>query len=239
MFVEQEYYVGYRDVNLLEELTNTSLLSFLENNAGKHSSMIGKNLISDDCTWMLLSWKVRILNRPKFNDIIRVKTWSRKIEKFYAYRDFEVYNNKNELIAIASSKWIYIDIEKGKIIKVPQEVADSYDSENIYAFEESESEFVKLKEPENYENTIQFPITRNMIDTNLHLHNIYYLEIAKEVLPKEVYEANEFDSFEVMYKKEIKHGDVPKAFYSKVNDEHYVTIKSNDESEVHAIIVMK
>lgn len=239
MFVEQEYYVGYRDVNLLEELTNTSLLSFLENNAGKHSNMIGKNLISEDCTWMLLSWKVKVLKRPKFNDIICVKTWSRKIEKFYAYRDFEVYNDKNELIAIASSKWIYIDVKKGKIIKVPQDVADSYESENICAFEESESEFSKLKEPENYENVIDFPITRNMIDTNNHLHNIYYLDIVKEVLPNEIYRSNELNDFEVMYKKEVKYGETPKVFYSKVNDEHIVTIKSNDESELHAIIIMK
>ena len=239
MFVEQEYYVGYRDTNLLEELTNTSLLSFLENNAGKHSSKIGKNLMSDSHTWMLLSWKVNVLKRPKFNDIIRVKTWSRKIEKFYAYRDFEIYNDKDELIAIASSKWIYLDIEKGKIVKVPQEVADSYESEEVYAFDEKDSEFSKLKEPEYHENVIEFHIMRNMIDTNRHLHNIYYLDIAKEVLPEKVYLEKEFSNFEIMYKKEIKYGETPKAFYAKIDDEHIVTIKSNDESEVHAIIVMK
>lgn len=238
MFVEQEYYVGYRDVNLLEELTNTSLLSFLENNAGKHSSLIGNNH-TETHTWMLLSWKVKVLKRPKFNDIIRVKTWSRKIEKFYAYRDFEVYNQQNELIAIASSKWVYIDIEKRKIIKVPQDVADSYDSEEFFAFKEEESEFTKLKEPEKYEKEIEFFITRNMIDTNKHLHNIYYLDIVKEVLPQKLYEGKEFDFFEVMYKKEIKYGEIPKAFYTKQDNQHIITIKSNDESEIHAIITMK
>ena len=105
MFVEQEYYVGYRDVNLSKELTNTSLLAFLENTAGKHSSKIG-NCFPKSHTWMLLAWKVQIYERPKFNDIIRVKTWSRKIEKFYAYRDFEIYNKQNKIIARASSKWI-------------------------------------------------------------------------------------------------------------------------------------
>ena len=224
---------------LEKTLTNTSILSFLENNAGKHSSKIGKNLISENCTWMLLSWKVEIIKRPKFNDIIRVKTWSRKIEKFYAYRDFEVFNSQGELVAVASSKWVYIDIEKRKIIKVPQEVADSYDSENVFAFGEEESEFSKLKEPETYEKEIEFFITRNMIDTNKHLHNIYYLDIVKEVLPQELYEGHEFDYFEIMYKKEIKYGEIPKVFYVKQDNEHIVTIKSNDESEIHAIIMMK
>ncbi len=78
-----------------------------------------------------------------------------------------------------------------------------------------------------------------MIDTNMHVHNIYYLDIVREVLPEEIYESNEFNNFEIMYKKEIKYGEIPKAFYTKINDEHFVTIKSNDESEIHAIILMK
>ncbi len=238
MFVEQEYYVGYRDINLMEELTNTSLLSFLENNAGKHTNKIGNPLFGIN-TWMLLSWKVKVFKRSKFADIIRVKTWSRKIEKFYAYRDFEVYNDKNELIAIASSKWIYYSMEKGKIIKVPQEIIDIYDSENIYAFNEEDSEFSKLQEPEKFDSMIEYTITRNMIDSNSHVHNIYYMDMAKEAIPQEMYESNELNYFEIMYKKEIKYGEKPKAFYTKKDNEHIVTIKSNDESEVHAIIIMK
>ncbi len=238
MFIEQEYYIGYRDVNFSKELTNTSLLSFLENTAGKHSSKVG-NCFPEAHTWMLLSWKVKILKRPKFNEIIRVKTWSRQIEKFYAFRDFEVYDENNEIIIIASSKWIYLDFKKGKIVKVPQEVADSYDSENICVFEEENKEFQKLKEPEYYQKSINFNITRNMIDTNRHLHNIYYLDIVKEVLPEKIYLGKEFSNFEIMYKKEIKYGETPKAFYSQIENKHIVTIKNCDESEVHAIIVME
>ena len=238
MFVEQEYFIGYRDVNINEELTNTGLLAFLENNAGKHSSLVGNNLISDVHTWMLLSWKVKVIKRPRFNDIIKVKTWSRKIEKFYAFRDFEVYDNNNEIIAIASSKWIYLDMEKGKIVKVPEETAASYDSEEIYSFEEGEREFAKLKEPENFENMVEFSIIRSMIDSNKHLHNIYYMDMAKEVLPKDIYEQKELNEFEIMYKKEIKYGETPKVCYSYENNSHIITIKSNDESEIHAIIKM-
>ena len=238
MFVEQEYFIGYRDVNINEELTNTGLLAFLENNAGKHSSLVGNNLISDVHTWMLLYWKVKVIKRPKFNDIIKVKTWSRKIEKFYAFRDFEVYDKNNEIIAIASSKWVYLDMEKGKIVKVPEETATSYDSEEIYSFEEGKRDFIKLKEPEKSESMIEFPIIRSMIDSNKHLHNIYYMDMAKEVLPKEVYEQKELREFEIMYKKEIKYGENPKVFYSFENNSHIITIKSNDESEVHAIIKM-
>ena len=43
----------------------------------------------------------------------------------------------------------------------------------------------KLLEPENYINKIDYKITKNMIDINKHLHNTYYMDLAKEVFPDE------------------------------------------------------
>ena len=38
--------------------------------------------------------------------------------------------------------------------------------------------------------------------------------------------------------KEVKYEDTVKVFYSYENDKHIVTIKNNEETELHAIIVM-
>lgn len=237
MKVEHEFFIGFRDVNYSNELTNTAMLAYLENMGGIHSNMIG-NGINSKYTWVLLAWKVRILKRPKFGDTIKIVTWSREMEKFYAYRDYKAYDAKGELICIATSKWVYIDIEKGKIVKVSQEVQELYQSEKIYAFEEQESEFNKLTEPENKISNVEFKVTRNMIDTNNHLHNIYYLDIAQEVLPENVYLNEPINNLEIMYKKEIKCGDIVKAFYSYENNKHIITIKNIDETELHAIIIL-
>src|SRR5699024_6988622 len=114
---------------------------------------------------------------------------------FYAYRDFEVRNQYNEVIAIITSKWVFVDIDKGKLIKVSEEVAESYKTETENAvFKEKDLE--KLSEPKEYSSSILFKITRNMIDINKHLHNIYYLDIAKEALPEEIAFGNELNNFE-------------------------------------------
>ena len=78
-----------------------------------------------------------------------------------------------------------------------------------------------------------------MIDINKHLHNIYYLDIAKEALPEEIAFGNELNNFEIMYKKEIKLGEIVKALYSFEDGYHYVTIKSEDESIIHSIMRLK
>ena len=243
MKVLQDFYVGLSDTNTKQELTETSLLRFLEDIAGMHSEKVGYGASSLDITkrtWILLSWKVRMFKRPKMNETVTVETWSRLIEKFYAYRDFKVYDSNKNLVAIATSKWIYIDIENGRIVKVTDEVSSCYESENISVFDEKEfADDIKLKEPESeIINEIDFKITRNLFDINNHVHNIYYMDIAKEALPEDVYLNNEFNDFEIMYKKEIKASketnNIVKVYYTKEDDKHFVSIKTDDL--LHAII---
>lgn len=241
MFVEHKFYVGLSDINPLKELTNTCLLRYLEDVAGLHSEIAGSGITDMNHTrksWILLSWKIKINKRPLVNDTLTIKTWSKMIDKFYAYRDFEVRNQYNEMVAIATSKWVFIDIDRGRIVKVPEDVKEKYKPEpNFSVFEEIELE--KLSEPAKYLSSVNFKITRNMIDINKHLHNIYYIDIAKEALPEEVALSSELNNFEVMYKKEIKLGETVKALYSFENDYHYVVIKNEDETFVHAIIRLK
>lgn len=243
MKVLQDFYVGLSDTNTKQELTETSLLRFLEDIAGMHSEKVGYGASSIDKTkrtWILLSWKVRMFKRPKMNETVTVETWSRLIEKFYAYRDFKVYDSNKNLVAIATSKWIYIDIENGRIVKVTDEVSSCYESENVSVFDEKEfADDIKLKEPESeIINEIDFKITRNLFDINNHVHNIYYMDIAKEALPEDVYLNNEFNDFEIMYKKEIKASketnNIVKVYYTKEDDKHFVSIKTDDL--LHAII---
>lgn len=241
MFVEHEFYTGLSDVNLNRELMNTNLLRRLEDVAGMHSEIAGSGYTDIERTrktWILLAWKVEVKKRPLMNDTLKIKTWSRCIEKIYAYRDFEVRNQYDEVVAIASSKWLYIDIDLGKFIKIPEKVIESYKQEPLQVFEEKD--LGRLKEPDSLViNKIDFKITRNMIDVNMHLHNTYYLDIVKEVLPEEIALKNEFNNFEIMYKKEIKLGEIVKVIHVKEDEFNYVIIKSEDESILHAIIKLK
>lgn len=241
MFVEHKFFVGARDINSLKKLTNKGLLSYLEDIACIHSEMVGygiTNIEEVKKTWILLSWKIKVIKRPKFSDELIVKTWSRKIDKFYAYRDFEVYDQDNNIIAIATSKWVFIDIQKGKIIKISEEVSSVYKQESISVF--GEEEIGKLQEPEGeYLNEIDYKITKNMIDINKHLHNTYYIDLAQEVLPDDISFYKEANEFEIVYKHEVKLGETVKVMYLKVDNIYYVIVKNEEEDKTHAIIKLK
>lgn len=230
--------IGFRDVGKGTKLTNRALIGFLEDIAGMHSNAVGLGLNdvkSTNCSWILLNWKVRIIKRPTYGEQILVKTWSRKSDKIYTYRDFEVFDKDNNLLAIATTKWLLLNVETKKFEKITDEIVSKYEPENISVFK-NETEVNKILDPKTYSSCFTYDIQRKDIDMNKHMHNVYYLDIAYEALPSEVYKNCKFNNFEIMYKKEIKFGEKIKCFYSNINDIHYITIKSEDETTLHSII---
>lgn len=241
MIYREKFKIGLKDVGKDNYISNKGLLEILENIAAFHSDSVGYGLNTVNkthLTWVLLDWKVKVIKRPKYGQTLDVRTWSRNFMKCYAYRDFEVYDEKENLCAIASSKWLLIDTAKASITKIEKEVGDKYESEfGKSVFEEKE--ITKLKVPENFQNSIIYKVRRKDIDIIGHMHNLYYLDLAYEALPDEVYQSIPFDEIRVMYKKEIKFGDVVVCKYAYTNGNHVIVIESEDGGILHAIIQLR
>lgn len=227
--------IRYLDVDRENRLTNKAIINFMQDVAGCHADSLGDGLNNKSEThtaWLLLNWKVRVFFRPKCEDKITIKTWARRMERCYSWREFEIYCGENK-VAIATSKWVFVNCETEKIMRIPQELKDKYCENGEGVFEEIVE---KLKEPEGLEIAYEETIGRTKIDTNNHLNNLYYLDYAIESLPEEVYENNTFNNIEIMYKKEIKYKAKIKCLYKCENNEHIVVIKSEDLNTLHAII---
>ena len=62
----------------------------------------------------------------------------------------------------------------------------------------------------------------------------YYISKESEIFKKNI--GFKFDNIEIMYKNGAYLGDNLKCLYSCVNNEHFVTIKSEDDTKLHSII---
>lgn len=241
MIYKEKFKIGLKDVGKGKQVSNKAILEYLEDIGAYHSDKVGYGIATTDTThlsWILLDWKVKVIKRPQYGQTLDIHTWSREIIKYYAYRDFEIYDENHNICVIASSKWLLINNETGKIAKVEPEMADRYQSEwgkSVFPGQEIE----KLKEPENYKNGIKYEIKRKDIDIIGHVHNLYYLDMAYEALPQEVYDNRPFDEIRIMYKKEIKLGDKVNCKYAYEQNKHMVVIKSEDDKTLHAIIELK
>jgi len=234
----KKFEISFSDINLNNELSNKGILRIMQEIAGLHSSTLGYGLNDAPKTgyaWLLLNWKLKVFSRPKWESSLTVNTWSKSMNPLFAYRDIEILDDKNNLVAIGSSKWILFDINKKSLIKIPSEVKDNFPSVDKSVFEEKFVE--KLKEPENSNFVYEYTIQRRDIDTNHHVNNLNYLDYAYEALPEDLFTGINFSNVEIMYKHEAKLGDKISVFYSHTEENEYiVTIKNKDSNNLHAII---
>ena len=128
-------------------------------------------------------------------------------------------------------------IKNKAILKVLENGGGMHSASVGYGLNDMEkTNIAKLKEPVEIQSKTEYSVSRRDIDINNHVHNLYYLDYAYEALPEEVYRAEECNNIEIMYKKQVKLGDEIVCNYTKEDNQNIVTIKSKDESMLHAII---
>ena len=230
---------GLKDIGKNALVKNDAILEILEDAAGEHTNKagIGKaiNIEKDHVAWILHDWKVKVLKRPIYADELTVKTWGRYFQKSYTYRDYEIYNSNGELAVIATSKWSLLNVETRKITKLTDDMRDAYQPEEVHVFDEEVLE--KPEIPSEFSNSMLYTVSRRDIDLINHMHNIYYLDLAYEVLPEDVYEKRPFNEIRITYKHEIILGDKIECKYSYYNGSHVVILEK--DNRVCAIITLK
>ena len=234
--IENKYHIGIKYVDKDRLLSLRGIILLFEDIACRHSDMVGygiNDVTKTHFSWVLLNWKIKVLSRINYGSIVTVKTWSRETSKLYTYRDFEIYDENNNLICIASSKWVLLSTETGHIIHITEEIKNAYLAENKTVF--NESDLHKIVEPDNAEKTFSFTVRRRDIDINNHMNNLYYLDYALEVLPDEVY-SKFFNNVEIMYKYSAKLGETINCFYKEEEDGYYVMMKSATDNILHALV---
>ena len=218
-------------------ISNKGFLSILQDAAEMHSASIGYGVTDIDTTnysWALLNWKFKFFSRPKYGDTITVKTWSRYSTKLYSYRDFEVLNSNGDVVAIATSKWILIDVAKRKVARIEESLISKYQPEDKSVF--GIVELDKLVEPQSLSNSVDYKIRKADIDVNNHVNNLNYMDIALEAFPEDANVFNSCSELEILYKHQIKLDDNVVANYSYENNENYIIIKSSNGEVLNSII---
>ncbi len=239
MKIEQTYKLGLREVGMKNKLTNYGILAFLEDIATYHSGLVGygvNDIEKNKGAFLILDWNLEVYNRLKFNDIVKVKTYALPIEKpcFHCYRNFDIYDANDELIAKATSKWLFYNFEQHRIVKLDEDMLKLFESEGN--LQKAEEKITKLQEPKTFEKMIEYQVQRSNIDVNMHMNNLVYLKLANEILPEEVYFADELNNLRITYKHQIRLGQTVKIYYTMEDSKHIVTIKNNEENKIHAIV---
>lgn len=225
--------VRYSEVNSEKILTLPALLDYLQDCCTFQSEELGVGvdyLADYHAAWVLSSWQIRICRYPEFGEQITVSTWAYDFKGFYGYRSFKAEGEDGELLAYANSLWVFMDTDTMRPMRINQKMIDVYLPQMAEIIGKDWGNR-KLQVPEGGTAGEPIRVQRCHIDTNHHVNNGKYVQMAEEFLPEDF----EVGELRVEYKKAAVLGDVLTPVYC-VN-ENQVTVTLADEAGKTCAIV--
>ncbi|MCQ2586366.1 MAG: thioesterase [Treponema sp.] len=225
MFFEFKYKPVFEDYNRNAALTLNALVKILENSGSGHSDMAGDNVFdmhNRSNAWVLTEWQIEVTEYPKYGDEIKAETWSEGLASpLVAMRNFLLYKN-GEICAKGTTRWILIDMATGRPCKIEPAHLERYENEPKTVFDDKK--LSRIPSPEAWTTEVKMPVRRADIDINEHVHNLTYLEYAREVLPRQDADIMNYKKLRIAYKNALKEGDTAVVRYAFTEDSHVVFV---------------
>lgn len=176
--------VRYSEVGEDKKITLNSILNYFQDCCTFHSETLGVGidfLEQHSQIWVLSSWQVVVERYADLCEEIVVGTWPYDFNGFTGMRNFIMKNREGETLAYANSLWAFLDTKRGRPVKVPGYVADAYTLEEKLSMEYAPR---KITVPEDAAPREPFPVHKSHLDTNHHVNNVQYIQMARDYLPQ-------------------------------------------------------
>ena len=223
--------IRYSECGTDNQIKLPAIINYFQDCTTQNSEEIGVGhdyLVERKRAWILNSWQLEIMRRPKVGERIEVSTWATGFKGVFGPRDFSMKTSEGEEFARAHSLWVYIDTETGRPVKPTEEEIAVYEVGEPILMEEVSR---KIKVPEGAIEVDTFAVHKYHIDTNAHVNNSKYIELACEALPEDF----EVKKLRVEYKKAAVLGD--RMVLKRVIEEHRIVAElCDEEGNTYAIV---
>lgn len=209
--------VRYSEIDHTGKMTLPALINYFQDCSTFHSEEVGLGmgrLKADRKAWVLSYWQVIVERYPELGERIVTGTFPTEFKGLYGNRNFYMKDEQGKQLACANSIWVFMDLEKGRPTRPAKEYIEPYGTEEPL---DMPYEGRKILMPEECEDMEPFPVRRYHIDTNEHVNNCQYVQMALEMLPREM----SAGQLRVDYKKSAVLGDI---IYPKVSREAERTV---------------
>lgn len=196
--------VRFSEIDHTEAMTLPSLVNYFQDCSTFQSEDIGLGidyLKKRRKAWILSSWQIVVNRYPKMGERIWTSTWATGFDGLYGTRNFQMKDADSEVAAYANSIWVFMDEAKGRPARPGVEDIQAYGIDEPIEMEYAPR---KIALPKELSEQDEFPVRRYQIDTNEHVNNCQYLQMAVEVMP----ECERAGQIRVEYKKSAVLGDI-------------------------------
>lgn len=226
--------VCYGDIDENLNLSFSGTMRLMQEAAMIHSSHSGYSAADVERTrvvWMLVQWRVRLTGKVQWNEQVDVITWPRTMERINSKRCFRIVDRQNREIAVGESDWILVNADTGRIMRIPAEVASSYQLESEDVFDEPLSRLPNT----TGEETFACAVMRRDLDTNRHVNNLVYLDYAMEALPTDLASAK-YTEVVIHYHRQLLVRDQIHCYHSYIENGQLIKICGEDPKQLHCTV---
>ncbi len=223
--------IRFSEIDHTRKITLPGIINYFQDCSTFQSEEIGYGftyLEEHKRAWVLSAWQIEIERYPEFGEDISVSTWATGFKGICGDRNFCMKDRAGKIVSRANSLWVYMDLERGKPTKPDEGEITAY---GVSGPLEMESVSRKISVPENMDILPSFPVRKYHIDTNEHVNNCQYVQMAKEVCEQEEL----IRRVRVEYKKSAVYKDiiVPKA---GVEDDRTVVELCDEAGMPYAVV---
>lgn len=196
--------VRYSEIDHRGTMTLPALINYFQDCSTFQSESLGfgvKAAKEKKKAWILSYWQVVVERYPELGEEITVGTFASDFKGLFGERNFVMLDKENNRLSCANSLWVYMDMEKGRPILPDKEEIEAYGTEPKL---DMDYEGRKIRPAAEYEDREAFPVRKYHIDTNEHVNNCQYVQMAMEMLDQE----RVIRQVRVEYKKSAVLGDM-------------------------------
>lgn len=195
--------VRFSEVDREGVLTLPALVNYFQDCSIFQSEELGigiRDLKERGRAWVLSTWQIEVFRYPGFGERIETSTWATKFQGMFGSRNFQMKDGEGRTVARANTLWVFMDVEKGHPVRPDEEDIRKYSPQEPLDMERVPR---KIALAEQMHTERDFPVHASQIDTNGHVNNCQYIQMALEVLP----ECARAQKIRVEYKKSAVYGD--------------------------------
>lgn len=228
--------VRYSELDDDKQLSLTGVINYLQDCSTFQSEdlQVGIDYLDRERkAWWLSSWQIVIERYPVLGEQIVISTWPYDFKGIYGYRNFTICDPAGNYLVKANSVWFMYDWEAKRPVRVEESDIRAYGPGQ---HEKLDMEYAprRIALPESYEEGLPIVVAHHHIDTNHHVNNAQYVELAREALPEHI----RIRELRVEYKTAAVLGDVicPR-IYSR--EDGYTVALCSREGSPYAVVWLR
>lgn len=206
LFYTQQFQVRNYEVDTRGYLSPVVLLNFLQEAGGRHARQLGvavADLHRSGLTWVLSRLHLQVHGLPRSYAWITLRTWPSSRSGLFSCREFEVFAENGELLAVATSSWAAIDLDHRRPVRLDKHLLPyRLDPRRAIA-----DPFATLPQPKHREADVRFAVRRGDLDINQHVNNTVYAGWLLESVPEATYANHRLAALELGFRAEAFAGE--------------------------------